>query len=116
MIRGDAAEESLCRRAEALVAARGIESESNLGPLFETSSPDDDPEVLKRLRQIYEACGWVLLESNRGDRKSTRLNSSHEWISYAVFCLKKKKKTNQNKKHRCHHRSSPSCGRRCIQA
>src|SRR6266536_4177588 len=29
-----------------------------------------------------------------GDRKSTRLNSSHEWISYAVFCLKKKKNTN----------------------
>src|SRR6266536_1227062 len=27
----------------------------------------------------------------RRDRKSTRLNSSHEWISYAVFCLKKKK-------------------------
>src|SRR5207247_9770183 len=27
------------------------------------------------------------------DRKSTRLNSSHEWISYAVFCLKKKKQT-----------------------
>src|SRR5207247_11147665 len=26
------------------------------------------------------------------DRKSTRLNSSHEWISYAVFCLKKKKR------------------------
>src|SRR5207247_5797526 len=25
-----------------------------------------------------------------GDRKSTRLNSSHEWISYAVVCLKKK--------------------------
>src|SRR5438105_10123224 len=31
----------------------------------------------------------------RTDRKSTRLNSSHEWISYAVFCLKKKKKTNR---------------------
>src|SRR5438105_633953 len=29
------------------------------------------------------------------DRKSTRLNSSHEWISYAVFCLKKKKKEKQ---------------------
>src|SRR2546422_9065775 len=28
----------------------------------------------------------------RGDRKSTRLNSSHGYISYAVFCLKKKKK------------------------
>src|SRR5207247_10615344 len=30
--------------------------------------------------------------STTTDRKSTRLNSSHEWISYAVFCLKKKKK------------------------
>src|SRR5688572_31672413 len=31
----------------------------------------------------------------RGDRKSTRLNSSHSQISYAVFCLKKKKKKKQ---------------------
>src|SRR5690349_23492849 len=31
----------------------------------------------------------------RQDRKSTRLNSSHVEISYAVFCLKKKKKTTQ---------------------
>src|SRR2546422_11347840 len=30
-----------------------------------------------------------------GDRKSTRLNSSHGYISYAVFCLKKKKKTDR---------------------
>src|SRR2546422_5043530 len=30
--------------------------------------------------------------TNLGDRKSTRLNSSHGYISYAVFCLKKKKK------------------------
>src|SRR2546422_7898676 len=29
--------------------------------------------------------------SSRADRKSTRLNSSHGYISYAVFCLKKKK-------------------------
>src|SRR5687768_17878494 len=33
------------------------------------------------------------------DRKSTRLNSSHGYISYAVFCLKKKKKKHQNKEH-----------------
>src|SRR5699024_11421100 len=32
-----------------------------------------------------KACSWVI------DRKSTRLNSSHVSISYAVFCLKKKK-------------------------
>src|SRR2546422_1805322 len=31
------------------------------------------------------------------DRKSTRLNSSHGYISYAVFCLKKKKETNSRK-------------------
>src|SRR5216683_6009245 len=41
----------------------------------------------------------------RRDRKSTRLNSSHDQISYAVFCLKKKTKTPlsthvTNKKHR----------------
>src|SRR5437867_8537905 len=32
-------------------------------------------------------------DTQREDRKSTRLNSSHRTISYAVFCLKKKKKT-----------------------
>src|SRR2546422_6545265 len=32
-------------------------------------------------------------ERQQSDRKSTRLNSSHGYISYAVFCLKKKKKT-----------------------
>src|SRR3989449_7971980 len=34
-------------------------------------------------------------QSRRRDRKSTRLNSSHGYISYAVFCLKKKKKKNR---------------------
>src|SRR5438270_12374150 len=35
------------------------------------------------------------------DRKSTRLNSSHSEISYAVFCLKKKKKNKKNSKNQC---------------
>ena len=35
---------------------------------------------------------------NSEDRKSTRLNSSHGYISYAVFCLKKKKRTKKKKK------------------
>src|SRR5436189_1550784 len=34
----------------------------------------------------------------RGDRKSTRLNSSHRCISYAVFCLKKKKNIDKQKR------------------
>src|SRR2546430_5069105 len=36
------------------------------------------------------ACGDEVSVSGGGDRKSTRLNSSHSQISYAVFCLKKK--------------------------
>src|SRR5688572_32443535 len=40
--------------------------------------------------------GAVSITSDGQDRKSTRLNSSHSQISYAVFCLKKKKK---EKKH-----------------
>src|SRR2546427_7085117 len=35
-------------------------------------------------------CRAVIREFTAGDRKSTRLNSSHSQISYAVFCLKKK--------------------------
>src|SRR5947208_2028019 len=34
--------------------------------------------------------GDAVISSSEGDRKSTRLNSSHQIISYAVFCLKKK--------------------------
>src|SRR5260221_872200 len=36
-----------------------------------------------------------------GDRKSTRLNSSHTVISYAVFCLKKKKRKNKFRQSTC---------------
>src|SRR5256885_6853403 len=39
------------------------------------------------------------LYSFLADRKSTRLNSSHLVISYAVFCLKKKKKTTHERQH-----------------
>src|SRR5438874_10475391 len=40
-------------------------------------------------------CALHLTRSGHRDRKSTRLNSSHVEISYAVFCLKKKKKKEQ---------------------
>ena len=39
-----------------------------------------------------EAALQIQGEYLRGDRQSTRLNSSHKRISYAIFCLKKKKK------------------------
>src|SRR2546422_8501533 len=43
--------------------------------------------------QVGDRDHGALGEGAARDRKSTRLNSSHGYISYAVFCLKKKKKT-----------------------
>src|SRR5687768_17988474 len=41
----------------------------------------------------------AMRQRRREDRKSTRLNSSHGYISYAVFCLKKKKKQEDGNNH-----------------
>src|SRR5688572_33221382 len=51
-----------------------------------------EPEVARELRQLggIERIGTDLTRDGLADRKSTRLNSSHSQISYAVFCLKKK--------------------------
>src|SRR5258707_6562951 len=46
------------------------------------------------------------------DRKSTRLNSSHANISYAVFCLKKKKRNVYPDIHTCRHRITPDASLR----
>src|SRR2546427_4368169 len=48
---------------------------------------------LERKSPVYVVVQMILLKE---DRKSTRLNSSHSQISYAVFCLKKKKKKKRN--------------------
>src|SRR5206468_5288228 len=44
----------------------------------------------KAVEYLEKAGGWALASAAYRDRKSTRLNSSHDQISYAVFCLKKK--------------------------
>src|SRR2546427_8977439 len=49
-------------------------------------------------------CGRGPSSPRNGDRKSTRLNSSHSQISYAVFCLKKKKKKNKKQTSKCRKR------------
>src|SRR2546428_7193248 len=51
------------------------------------------PELTEARRQLSLARPLVHVRGTAGDRKSTRLNSSHDQISYAVFCLKKKKTT-----------------------
>src|SRR5690625_6803312 len=52
-------------------------------------APDDSDHADERHLEV------IILEWSK-DRKSTRLNSSHVAISYAVFCLKKKKDKQQN--------------------
>ena len=49
--------------------------------------------IITRDAAVISGTAWV------EDRKSTRLNSSHGYISYAVFCLKKKKKKHINTRH-----------------
>src|SRR2546422_3754688 len=91
---------------------------------FFLRDPEESPESLERkFRVIFEergrdASAWLrhahalrtaarplwdrlsdlghIAMMLEGDRKSTRLNSSHGYISYAVFCLKKKKKNYQS--------------------
>src|SRR3712207_7191694 len=65
-----------------------------LGMLFFFAGYEIDFEGLRGDPLRLAAIGWLLslALAYTLDRKSTRLNSSHANISYAVFCLKKKKK------------------------
>src|SRR2546422_5089542 len=56
--------------------------------LFRSRRLAHDPARSRDRERVLRRRG----ETRRADRKSTRLNSSHGYISYAVFCLKKKKK------------------------
>src|SRR5690625_5384410 len=49
--------------------------------------------IVIEVEEAYIHCSKHIPKLKQLDRKSTRLNSSHVAISYAVFCLKKKKKT-----------------------
>src|SRR2546429_2620845 len=71
----------------AFAATRALRDEADVGPgtplLLISAQRPSSPKHHAALRA--------------GDRKSTRLNSSHGYISYAVFCLKKKKNTKPNR-------------------
>src|SRR3712207_6799453 len=62
--------------------------------------------VIRQLLAPTMVSGLEAVEAEHGDRKSTRLNSSHANISYAVFCLKKKKNTSSTSLNPTRHRSS----------
>src|SRR5258708_24032106 len=76
---------------------------SAVHPVVMIGQPQDVHRVRGRLVELA-VHGTALLAERGVDRKSTRLNSSHQIISYAVFCLKKKRTdrhtTYRNNSHR----------------
>src|SRR2546421_1998660 len=76
-----------------------------------TGPPRDPRPRLGESRGLRRIMGRKRAEIDtecKSDRKSTRLNSSHDQISYAVFCLKKKKNM-QKIKHSVRNKSSAQC-------
>src|SRR2546430_13202034 len=68
---------------------RSLEEQASLELVLEESKPPLPPEA----RRLHYLLATPFRYRPHVDRKSTRLNSSHSQISYAVFCLKKKKTT-----------------------
>src|SRR6478735_11409892 len=66
-------------------------------PIWSPRIPSSTGWGRQRPRCSSTVRGW---DWRTSDRKSTRLNSSHLVISYAVFCLKKKKKNNITRYHK----------------
>src|SRR5439155_6084866 len=88
---------ALAALLSALVAPTGLAAQSGASPPADTAAkqPDPPPPPVNHLETAL--AGFKLTGFAAGsysysgqDRKSTRLNSSHVAISYAVFCLKKK--------------------------
>src|SRR5207247_9812384 len=74
--------------------ARRDERERRAGPAADEIAQADDPQTVRAGGETTDGERLDDLRvgresgSHQIDRKSTRLNSSHEWIPYAVFCLK----------------------------
>src|SRR2546422_7431909 len=68
------------------------------GDLAESWRQPNETTYVFKLRKGVR---WHNKPPVNGDRKSTRLNSSHGYISYAVFCLKKKKKQPNRTQNGC---------------
>src|SRR2546429_4026362 len=80
-----------------LAAGQGTQRMQEIARAVQEGAAADLRRQFRTLGIFVIIIFFVLLEEDddhenaEGDRKSTRLNSSHGYISYAVFCLKKKK-------------------------
>src|SRR5207247_10215870 len=77
----------LVKRYGSTVAVNGLDLRMDRGSVLALLGPNGAGKTT-----TVELCEGFLRPDGGTvrDRKSTRLNSSHEWISYAVFCVKKK--------------------------
>src|SRR5437867_10745287 len=90
--------------------------------IYTLSLHDALPILFMEITGAFALIGlWPFSRTEKKDRKSTRLNSSHRTISYAVFCLKKKKKQNKHTQQKQQHNktnkyplklNTPTCARR----
>src|SRR5206468_10335275 len=85
---------TLFRSFEMTVGGDGLKHFGVDSPAAATELMDEQ----RRYRAELEIGGIEVDAFSRQDRKSTRLNSSHDQISYAVFCLKKKTKNKKKNK------------------
>src|SRR5690625_5917774 len=89
--------ENINKENELIMTYRVIAEKTNtsLQTVSETMKALQESNLLSKIRNgYYRVNPDVIFKGGRKDRKSTRLNSSHVSISYAVFCLKKKKHKN----------------------
>src|SRR5437763_11356778 len=70
--------------------------QSTPGPLTPDNSSAEYYDTIFAVAESPLQKDLLWVGTDDGDRKSTRLNSSHRCISYAVFCLKKKKQLKEN--------------------
>src|SRR5207302_10638188 len=75
----------------------GLPNEAHLPVSLGLSRARKNQVCTKPLARTRKEAKSMLDAARRSDRKSTRLNSSHVKISYAVFCLKKKKTTTKSR-------------------
>src|SRR3712207_8922337 len=75
------------------IVTSGLPSEITLLEFPKVKGDSNNPIIVHKVNdEVNFSLEWDNAKRAQRDRKSTRLNSSHANISYAVFCLKKKKK------------------------
>src|SRR5947208_6520640 len=86
---------------DSVVRLPSVSPYSTLAVCVKAKPPNPRVALSPRLMLVKSEFPEAFTSPKSKDRKSTRLNSSHQIISYAVFCLKKKKKSQTLPQFKC---------------